>query len=56
METVEDFQVKREAVNHLLKDAIKMAQGKYEYYANEKRLEDTFLVGKWVYLKLLPYK
>lgn len=56
VDTVEDFQINREAMNHLLKEAISTAQGKYEYYANKKRTETSFKIGDWVFLKLQPYK
>lgn len=56
VDTVEDFQIKREAMNHLLKEAIQNAQQKYEYYANKKRTEANFEVGDWVFLKLQPYR
>lgn len=55
IDTVEDFQVKREVMNHLLKEAITTAQNKYTHYANKKRTKTTFEVGDWVYLKLQPY-
>lgn len=53
---VEDFQVKREALNHILQDAIKSAQHKYKYYADKKRRETSLQVGDWVFLRLQPYK
>lgn len=54
--TVEDFQVKREAMNVLLQEAIKQAQGKYKHYADLKRNEVEFQKGDWVFLKLQPYR
>lgn len=54
--TVEDFQIKREAMDHVLKDAIQAAQNKYKQYADKKRREATLNVGDWVFLKLQPYK
>lgn len=54
--TVEDFQVQREAMNHILQDAIQTAQTKYKHYADKKRREVVFQVGDLVFLKLQPYK
>ncbi|XP_074377042.1 uncharacterized protein LOC141718559 [Apium graveolens] len=39
-------------MNHLLKEAIKAAQEKYEYYANKKRTEATFEAGDWIVEKV----
>lgn len=54
--TVEDFQVKREAMNHILHEAIQIAQSKYKHYADRNRREVELQVGDWVFLKLQPYK
>lgn len=54
--TVEDFQVRREAMDHLLKEAIQSAQAKYKQYADKHRSEANLNVGDWVFLKLQPYK
>lgn len=54
--TVEEFQVKREAMDHLLKGAIQTAQNKYKQYADKKRREATLEIGDWVFLKLQPYR
>lgn len=35
--TVEEFQIQREAMNHLLKEAIRSAQNKYKQYADKRR-------------------
>lgn len=56
LDTVEDFQVKREAMDHFLKEAIQAAQHKYKQYADKKRREANLVVGDWVFLKLQPYK
>lgn len=53
---VEDFQVKREAMNVILQEAIKQAQHKYKFYADKNRKEANFQVGDWVFLKLQPYR
>lgn len=50
--TIEDFQVKREAMNHILRGAILAAQHKYKHYADKKRREESLQVGDWVFLKL----
>lgn len=42
-------------MNHALHEAIRSAQHKYKTYADKKRTEVTFEVGKWVFLKLQPY-
>lgn len=55
-DTIEDFQVKREALNALLQQAITQAQQKYKYYAHKKRQEKQFAVGDLVFLKLQPYR
>lgn len=54
--TVEDFQVKREAMNTLLQTVIQQAQQKYKFYADKKRTEAEFQIEDWVFLKLQPYK
>lgn len=54
MDTVESFQVNREAMDHLLKEAIQIAQNKYKHYADKKRQEAEFQVGDWVFLRLQP--
>ncbi|XP_074322859.1 uncharacterized protein LOC141659833 [Apium graveolens] len=54
IETVQDFQIKREVMNQLLKDAIQLAQNKYKMYADKKRKEVEYKVGDWVFLKLQP--
>lgn len=51
-----EFQVEREAMNHVLQEAIRNAQHKYKAYADKKRTEVTFNVGEWVFLKLQPYR
>lgn len=53
---VEEFQLNREAMNQLLKDAIQLAQNKYKMYADKKRREVEYQVGDWVFLKLKPYR
>lgn len=54
--TVEEFQIQREAMNHLLKEAIRSAQNKYKQFADKKRQEACFNVSDWVFLKLQPYR
>lgn len=54
--SVEDFQVSREAMNQLLKDAIIVAQHKYKVYVDKQRTEASFQEGQMVYLKLQPYR
>lgn len=51
-----DFQIEREAMNHVLQDAIRSAQRKYKTYADRKRTEVVFEVGDWMFLKLQPYR
>lgn len=43
-------------MNHVLKEAISVAQNKYTHYANKKIIEASFEVGDWVFLKLQPYR
>lgn len=54
--TVEKFQARREAMNHILKEAISAAQQKYKFYADKNRTEREFQPGEWVFLKLQPYR
>ncbi|XP_074327060.1 uncharacterized protein LOC141665000 [Apium graveolens] len=54
--SVEEFQVQREAMNHLLKESILLAQNKYKQYADTKRRASTLAIGDWVFLKLQPYR
>lgn len=49
---VQGFQVKREAMNQLLCDAILSSQQKYKHYADTKRQEAQLQVGDLVFLKL----
>lgn len=56
IDSVQDFQVSREAMNHILHEAIVKAQHKYKFYADRKRRETTLQVGDLVFLKLQPYK
>lgn len=53
---VANFQIEREAMNHVLQDAIRSAQHKYKTYTDRKRTEVVFEVGDWVFLKLQPYR
>ena len=54
--SVEDFQVKREAMNIILQESIHLAQQIYKKYADMKRTEVVLQVGDWVFLKLRPYR
>lgn len=53
---MEDFEVCREAMDHLHKEEIQPAQAKYKQYADKHRSEANLNVGDWVFLKLQPYK
>lgn len=54
--SVADFQLQREAMNHVLKESITAAQHRYKYYADKKRTEVSLQEGYMVYLKLQPYR
>lgn len=55
-DNVQDFQVRREAMNQFLSEAITAAQHKYKHYADSRRQEKQMQVGDWVFLKLQPYR
>ncbi|XP_074351851.1 uncharacterized protein LOC141690999 [Apium graveolens] len=54
--TVKDFQVKREAMNQLLKEVITVAQHKYKVYVDKQRTGISFQVSQMVFLKLQSYR
>lgn len=54
--TVEEFFHEREALNHLLQEAIAQAQHRYKHNADKDRSEREFRVGEWVYLELQSYR
>lgn len=56
LDAIEKFQVNREAMDHVLRDAIQVAQNKYTQYANKKRQEAILQIGDWVFLRLQPYR
>lgn len=56
VDSVLDWQAKREAMNQLLKESITAAQNKYKQYADSKRTEAVLQVGDMVFLKLQPYR
>lgn len=56
VESITDFQVRREAMNQLLKESITMAQNEYRQYADAKRTEASLQVGEMVFLKLQPHR
>lgn len=56
VDLVLEFQVKREVMNQVLKEAIQGAQNRYKQFADGKRRDISFAVGDFVYLKLQPYK
>lgn len=43
--TVEVFQIKREAMNALLQEAIQQTQHKYKLYADKKQVDKEFKEG-----------
>lgn len=40
----------------LLKENLQQAQARMTLYAYKKRIDKSFEIGDWVYLKLQPYK
>ena len=40
----------------LLKHNLYVAQERMKWYAKRKRVDTSFLLGDWVYLRLQPYK
>ena len=56
VDCVLEFQINREAMNQILKDAIHTAQNRFKQFADRKRHEVSFAVGDYVYLKLQPYR
>lgn len=56
VDSVQDFQISREAMNAVLREAIQTAQNRYKQFADLKRKDVSFNVGDWVYLKLQPYR
>lgn len=56
IDSVLDFQVNREAMNQVLKEAIQVAQNRYKQYADQKRSDKQYMVGDYVFLKLQPYR
>ncbi|KAL8131129.1 hypothetical protein AgCh_007165 [Apium graveolens] len=56
VDCVLDFQIKREAMNNILKDAITTAQNRYKQFADSKKTDVSYQNGDYVYLKLQPYK
>lgn len=56
VDSVLDFQIKREAMNQLLKETITLAQNKYKQYVDAIRKEVSFQVGDMVYRRLQPYR
>lgn len=55
-ESVLDWQMKREAMNQLLMEAITASQSKYKQYTDNKSREVVLQGGDMVFLKLQPYK
>lgn len=56
VDSVLDFQLRREAMNQVLKEAIHQAQHRYKQIADSKRREVSYAVGDYVFLKLQPYR
>lgn len=56
VDSVDCFQVNREAMDQLLKEAIELAQNRYKQYADRQRQDATLQVGDSVFLKLQPYR
>lgn len=42
---IEEFQVQREAMNHLLKETLLVSQSKYKQFADKRRTETTLQIG-----------
>lgn len=53
---VKEFVQDRVAMQHLLRDNLKKAQERMQWYANKKRSDRTFEVNDEVFLKLQPYR
>ena len=46
----------RQQLFSLLKYNLTAAQERMKWFANKKRVDRSFVVGDWVYLRLQPYK
>lgn len=53
---VQDHITHRKIMTELLREALHSAQVRYKHYADQKRIERTFEVDDWVYLKLQSYR
>ena len=54
--TVDSYLQDRQQLFSLLKHNLNAAQERMKWFADKKRVDRSFKVGDWVYLKLQPYK
>ncbi|TXG51682.1 hypothetical protein EZV62_024206 [Acer yangbiense] len=53
---VRDFTNDKSRLQSVLKEALLQAQAQMKFYASRRRSKRVFEVGKWVYLRLQPYR
>jgi len=56
VQVVEDHMKHQQQVLQVLKDNLTLAQNKMKQQADQHRIERSFDVGDWVFLRLQPYK